>query len=153
MYSVEVYDDGAVAYSGVGNVMTVGPATGLLAPDALRKLRATIGRASYARMPTGRCACGCRSDTPDVGLTTWDKDVARIATYDEGCEGAPHDIRVLEDEVDHLVGIEQWIGTLRQRRLCFEEQRDCSGLVHVPVPSERPGDRSPRRRPSTSTRD
>lgn len=152
MYSVEVYDDNVVAYSGVANVMTVGPATGALAPDALAKLRATMGRASYAKMPTGRCTCGCRNDTADVNLTTWKKDVPETITYDEGCERAPHDIRVLEDEVDHLVGVEQWIGTVQQRRLCFEEQRDCTGLVGVPAPSERPGDRRPRRRPSASTR-
>jgi|SRR5882672_3222474 len=131
-YSVDVDVDGGVTYTGGSNVMTVGPAAGHLTPDELRQLRAVMGKASQAKMPTQQCACGCVTNTPVVYLTTWDKIIPRTVMYDEGCEQAPHAIRVLEDAVDDLVGIERWIGTLQQRRLCFEEQRDCSALVGAP---------------------
>jgi hypothetical protein len=85
-----------------------------------------MAKASHSKLPTDRCACGCLKDAPTVNLTTWDKGTPKTVAYDEGCERAPHAVRVLEDAVDDLVGIERWIGTIQQRRLCFEEQRDCS---------------------------
>ncbi|HEY2731300.1 MAG TPA: DUF6438 domain-containing protein [Polyangia bacterium] len=131
-YSVDVDVDGGVTYSGGSNVMTIGPATGRLSPEALGQLRAVMSKASQAKMPSQKCACGCATNTPYVYLTTWDKDPPRTVMYEEGCESAPHAIRVLEDAVDDLAGVERWIGTVQQRRLCFEEQRDCSALVVVP---------------------
>jgi hypothetical protein len=125
-YSVEVDVDGGVTYAGVIYVKTIGPATGRLSPDALRQLRGLMTKASQAKFPADRCACGCVKDAPTVNLTTWPKGVSKTVSYDEGCERAPHAVRVLEGAVDDLVGIEQWIGTIQQRRLCFEEERDCS---------------------------
>jgi hypothetical protein len=133
-YSVEVDIDGRVTYVGVANVMTVGGATGQLSSEALVQLRGAIGKASHAKVPTERCACGCVTDAPDVTLTTWEKDVPKTVTYDEGCERAPRAVRTLEAAVDEAVSVEHWIGTIQQRRLCFEEQRDCSAVVAVPTP-------------------
>jgi hypothetical protein len=127
-YSVEVDVEGGVTYVGVIYVKTIGPATGRLDPEALQQLQAVMAKASHAKFPTERCACGCVKDAPTVALTTWDKGVPKTVAYDEGCQSAPRAVRVLEDAVDELVGIERWIGTIQQRRLCFEEQRDCSGF-------------------------
>ena len=127
-YSVEVDVDGGVSYAGVINVKTIGPATGRLSPEALQQLRALMAKARQAKLPSDRCACGCVKDAPAVNLTTWDKSVPKTVSYDEGCERVPRAVRVLEDGVVELVGIEQWIGTIQQRRLCFEEHRDCSGF-------------------------
>jgi hypothetical protein len=43
---------------------------------------------------------------------------------------------VLEGSLDELVGVEKWIGTIQQCRLCFEEQRDCTefGTPEPPHP-------------------
>jgi hypothetical protein len=128
MYSVEVDIDGGVTYAGVLNVKTIGPATGSLSPEALQQLRTLMAKARQAKFSTDRCACGCVKDAPTVNLTTWDKSVPKTVSYDEGCERVPRAVRVLEDGVVELVGIERWIGTIQQRRLCFEEHRDCSGF-------------------------
>jgi hypothetical protein len=85
-YSVDVDVDGRVRYWGGANVMTVGPATGQLTPEALLQLRSAIGRASHVKMPRERCACGCVADAFDVNLTTWDKGTPTTVTYDDGCE-------------------------------------------------------------------
>jgi hypothetical protein len=61
-------------------------------------------------------------------LTTWEKNAPKAVAYAEGCDLAPHAVRVLETAVDDLAGIDQWIGTIQQRRLCFKEQRDCTGF-------------------------
>ena len=133
-YSVEVDVDGAVTYAGVINVKTIGPATGRLSPEALQQLRALMAKASQAKFPTARCACGC-ANAPTIQLTRWDKGVPKAVRYEEGCDLAPHAVRVLEGAVDDLVGIERWIGTIQQRRLCFEEQRDCREFG-TPAPAE-----------------
>jgi hypothetical protein len=125
-YSVDVDVEGGVTYAGVVNVKTIGPAIGHLDPEALKQLRTLVTKASQARFPVDRCACGCVKNVPTVNLTTWDKGVPKAVAYNEGCERAPHAVRVLEEGVDDLVGIERWIGSIQQRRLCFEEQRDCS---------------------------
>jgi hypothetical protein len=127
-YSVDVDVDGDVAYAGVINVKTIGPATGHINVAALQQLRTLMAKARQAKFPPDRCACGCVKDAATVSLTTWEKHAPRTVAYDEGCERAPHAVRVLEESVDELVGVEQWIGTIQQRRLCFEEQRDCTNF-------------------------
>jgi hypothetical protein len=125
-YSVEVDVEGGVSYPGVRNVKTIGPAAGRLSQEAVQQLRTVMAKARQAKFPTDRCACGCLKDAALVTLTTWEKGAPRAVSYDEGCERAPHAVRVLEGSVDELVGIERWIGTIQQRRLCFEEERDCA---------------------------
>lgn len=139
-YSIEVDADGGVTYAGVLNVKTIGPAKGHLSPEALRQLRTVMAKASRAKLPTDRCACGCVKDAPLVELTTWDKGAPKTVTYEEGCERAPRAVRVLEGAVDELVGSERWTGTIQQRRLCFEEQRDC-GEFGTPEPEAPDGGR------------
>jgi hypothetical protein len=134
-YSVEVDVDGGVKYAGVVNVKTIGAASGSLSPEAVQQLRILMAKASHAKFPTDRCACGCVNDAPIVNLTTWDKGVPKTIAYDAGCERAPRAVRVLEDAVDDLVGTDRWIGTIQQRRLCFEEQRDCSDFG-TPAPAK-----------------
>jgi hypothetical protein len=139
-YSVEVDVEGGVVYEGVLNVKTIGLAPGHMSPEALQQLRALMAKAQQTRFPTDRCACGCMDDVPTVELTTWEKGAARTVGYHEGCDRAPHAVRVLETGVDDLVGIDQWIGTIQQRRLCFQEHRDCTGFG-TPAPPKPDGGR------------
>jgi hypothetical protein len=147
-YAVEVDVAGGVSYEGVVNVKTIGPAVGQLSTQALEQLRLLMVKASRAKFPTEKCACGCVKDAPVVTLTTWSpsdkgKGAPHTVTYDKGCERTPHATRVLEEAVDDLVGIDRWIGTIQQRRLCFEERRDCSdfGTPEPPPPAEPDGGR------------
>jgi hypothetical protein len=125
-YSVEVDVDGGVAYEGLVNVKRIGRASGQLSAEAVKQLRTLVAKAQKAKFPTERCACGCVKDVPTVSLTTWDKGAATTVAYDEGCERAPRAVRVLEEGVDEQVGVERWTGTIQERRMCFEEQRDCA---------------------------
>lgn len=138
-YSVEVDAQGGVAYEGVIHVKTIGPATGALSPEALQQLRTLMATARQTKFPSERCACGCVKDAATVNLTTWEKNAPKTVAYEEGCERAPHAVRVLEAGVDDLVGIDHWIGTIQQRRLCFQEQRDCTGFgTPAPPPPPQP---------------
>jgi len=134
-YVVEIDIDGDVTYFGRDNVMTQGPASERLSSGRLRSLRDAVLRSRQVEMPEEQCACGCVTDVPYVELTTWDKEVPRISYYDAGCEQAPPAIRVLENEIDRVVGIERWIGTRAAREVCFVEHRDCESLVGVPEPT------------------
>jgi hypothetical protein len=127
-YSVGIDVDGGVTYEGVVNVKTIGPATGQLSQEAMQQLRTLMAKARQAGFPPDRCACGCMEDVASVKLTTWEKKAPRTVAYHDGCDRVPHAVRVLEVAVDDLVGIEHWIGTIQQRRLCFQEQRDCTGF-------------------------
>jgi hypothetical protein len=125
-YSIDIDVDGDVTYSGVLNVKTIGQRTDHMSVEALRQLRTVMARVRQTKLPAERCACGCDGKAPTVTLTVWEKRAPRTLAYDEGCERVPHPFRVLEGSVDELVGIEKWIGTIQERRLCFEEQRDCT---------------------------
>jgi hypothetical protein len=127
-YSVEVDVEGGVTYEGVVNVKTIGAATGQLSPEALQQLRTLMAKARQVKFPTDRCACACVEDMASVKLTTWEKKAATTVAYENGCDRVPHATRVLEAAIDDLVGIDLWIGTIQQRRLCFQEQRDCTGF-------------------------
>lgn len=135
-YSIEIDVDGGVTYTGVINVKTIGQRTGYMSLEALRQLRTVMAKAQKAKLPGERCACGCVENAPTVELMVWEKRAPRTLAYNEGCERVPHPIRVLEGSVDELVGVEKWTGTIAQRRLCFEEQRDCAefGTPAPPVP-------------------
>jgi hypothetical protein len=136
-YSLEIDVEGRVAYDGVLNVKTIGPATGQLSQEAVQQLRTLMAKARQAGFPTDRCACGCMEDVASVKLTTWEKKAPRTVAYHDACDRVPHAVRVLEAAVDDLAGIEHWIGTIQQRRLCFQEQRDCTGFG-TPKPPKRP---------------
>jgi hypothetical protein len=125
-YSIDVDVDGDVTYTGIVHVKTIGQRTDRLSREALQQLRTVMAKARQAKLPTERCACGCAKDAATVTMTLWEKRAPRTVAYEEGCERAPHPLRVLEGSVDELVGVERWIGTIQQRRLCFEEQRDCA---------------------------
>jgi hypothetical protein len=135
-YSVDVDVDGGVTYVGIRNVKTIGKRIDQLSPAALRQLRTVMAKARQAKLPTERCACGCVENAPTVALTVWERRAPRTIAYEEGCERVPHPFRVLEGSLDELVGVEKWIGTIQQRRLCFEEQRDCTefGTPEPPRP-------------------
>jgi Domain of unknown function (DUF6438) len=125
-YSVEVDVDGDVTYAGVVNVKTIGQRTDHMSVEALQQLRTVMAKARPSKLPTERCACGCVKDAPIVTLTLWERRVPRTVAFEDGCERVPHPLRVLAGSLDELVGTDRWIGTIQQRRLCFEEQRDCT---------------------------
>jgi hypothetical protein len=139
-YSIEIDVDGGVTYAGVVNVKTIGQRTDHLSVEALQQLRTVMAKARQAKLPAERCACGCVKDAPIVTMTLWEKRAPRTVVYEEGCERAPRPLRVLEGSVDELVGIDRWIGTIQQRRLCFEEQRDCTEFG-TPEPARPDGGR------------
>jgi len=138
-YSIDIDVDGAVTYAGVVNVKTIGQRIDHLSLEALQQLRTVMAKARQAKLPE-RCACGCAKTAPIVTMTLWEKRTPRTVAYEEGCERVPHPLRVLEGSVDELVGVERWIGTIQQRRLCFEEQRDCTDFG-TPEPARPDGGR------------
>jgi len=135
-YSVDIDVDGGVTYTGVVHVKTIGQRTDHLSVEALQQLRTVMAKARPAKLPAERCACGCVKDAPIVTMTLWEKRTPRTVAYEEGCERVPHPLLVLEGAVDELVGTDRWIGTIQQRRLCFEERRDCTefGTPEPPRP-------------------
>ncbi|HVU49315.1 MAG TPA: DUF6438 domain-containing protein [Polyangia bacterium] len=139
-YSVEVDVDGGVTYTGVLNVKTIGRRTDQMSIEALQQLRTVMAKARQAKLPRERCAVGTVKDAQTVTLTLWEKRVPRTVAYEEGCEHVPHPLRVLEGSLDELVGVERWTGTIQQRRLCFEEQRDCADFG-TPEPARPDGGR------------
>jgi hypothetical protein len=139
-YSIDVDVNGGVTYTGVVNVKTIGQRTDQMSLEALRQLRTVMAKAQRAKLPADRCACGCVKEAPTVTMTLWEKRAPRTVAYEEGCDRVPHPLRVLEGSVDELVGVERWTGTIQQRRLCFEEQRDCTDFG-APEPARPDGGR------------
>ncbi len=114
-YTVEVDADGAVRYEGIGYVLTGGSATGRLTAASMATLRQAIDQAKFWSLPIKCCDCYDVTDSPSVKMTVTDARSAKTIDDYHGCNATPKAMRDLEDSVDRIVDIEQWIGTDAQR--------------------------------------
>jgi Domain of unknown function (DUF6438) len=116
IYTMTVYRDGVVEYDGVEYVKTKGKATGritLAQVDAIDTLfvdnHYTSLHDAYEKVEV--------TDTPSTNTSyrALDGHVKHIGHY-HGDRDAPAILSTIENGLDELVGIEQWIGTRGQRQ-------------------------------------
>lgn len=103
-YQVDVYADGAVRFRGLGNVATMGEATGHLDEAQLAALTARFEAANF-RGFAGRYENIDTSDLPLVIIAYQ----GRMVRHAHGDSGAPSELTKLEDDVDTLIGTKPWV--------------------------------------------
>lgn len=121
IYKVTVYRDGAVEYDGERFVKTTGRATGTLGPDQIAALDELFRSHHYLELHNAYEEYRV-TDMPSVytSYTPPGQAAKRVKHY-LGDRSAPHDLTEVEDGVDRIVHIEQWIGTDDERRKAMHE--------------------------------
>jgi hypothetical protein len=116
-YSVVVYTDGRVVWTGHRFVKVKGGATETLSASELEALKAAFAEANYFDL-NGNYACRGYTDAPSAVTTFNDgKRQKRIAHY-YGCRSAKgvDALTNLESKFDEIVKTSQWVGTPDERK-------------------------------------
>jgi hypothetical protein len=114
VYKLTVYRDGAVEYEGERYVKTKGKATGSLGAGKLSALDALFQQHGYLALADKYTDYEV-TDAPSV-TTSYSRDghTKRIEHY-LGDGKAPKELGEVEEGIDRIVGVEQWIGTEQER--------------------------------------
>lgn len=120
IYTVEVHANGRIDYHGEAHVKRRGYATGWIGHDRMMELRRAFETAGYRALVDAYMAPNT-IDVPTVTISYEGKTIVHehgITVVESGVFAAsgPYVLYELEDQVDALVDIEQWIGTDEERK-------------------------------------
>lgn len=114
-YTVRIYQDGVVEYQGDAFVVTQGKATGHVGPDALAAIDKLFEDADWFALADAYTHEDW-TDNPSASASwTHDGKTKTIEHY-YGDTHAPAVLETVEDGIDQIVHVEQWIGTEDQRQ-------------------------------------
>ena len=116
VYSVTVYRDGALEYQGTRHVKLIGPATGHVSPDQIAALDRLFQSKGYLGLQDSYTSHTV-TDLPSIktSYTPAGQPTKSVDHY-RGDRSAPEALTEIENGVDDIVQINQWIGTDEERR-------------------------------------
>jgi hypothetical protein len=116
VYKVTIFRDGVVEYEGIRFVKVPGRATGQLSARQLAELRTLFQRNGYL----GLASSYVRQDATDQpsAFTSYSPapDQTKSVRHYLGDRSAPEALTRVEEGIDRIVNIEQWIGTREERQ-------------------------------------
>lgn len=116
IYKVTIFRDGVVEYEGERFVKTLGPATGRLSVRELAELRRLFQRNGYLQLASSFE----KQDVTDLpsAFTSYSPRPGQTKTIRHylGDRRAPESLTRVEEGIDRIVNIEQWIGTPEERQ-------------------------------------
>jgi len=111
-YSVQVYSDGTVIYTGKVNVKEIGEKRFKISQEKIQEVINAFQRINYFSLKD-------RYDVDDKGMSVTDQPTTTTSICLEGKKKrvvdyyfAPKELEQLEDEIDKLLGLYQFIGPL-----------------------------------------
>lgn len=115
VYRVDIAANGTVTFHGERFVDTTGTATRNIEPRdvaaLLRELRSGGFFDLAGRYTHGAKECGqYHTDAARVNLTVRLDGREKTVEHDYGCNGAPVELRVLQERVDSVAGVVRWVG-------------------------------------------
>ncbi|HEX2691137.1 MAG TPA: DUF6438 domain-containing protein [Kofleriaceae bacterium] len=116
VYKVTIFRDGIVDYEGIRFVKTQGHATGHLDAGQLVQLRALFQQNGYLQLASSYQRPDV-TDLPSV-YTSYSPapDQTKSIRHYLGDRSAPEALTRVEEGIDRIVNIEQWIGTPEERQ-------------------------------------
>jgi hypothetical protein len=115
VYRVEIAADGTVTFTGERFVETTGTASSTIRPAAAAALMQELVDGGFHdladRYTPDEKACGSyHTDAPRVILTLRTGGRTKTVEHDYGCSDAPVALRVMQERVDSVAGVERWVG-------------------------------------------
>lgn len=114
IYTVTVHTNGVVQYEGENFVKVMGKATGQLDEPALARLKQAFATAKFASLKNSYETVS-RTDAPTAVVSYGDGAKKKSVRHYHGDMNAPPALDQLENDIDAIVHIEQWIGTQEER--------------------------------------
>lgn len=116
VYEVSIYRDGAVEYQGTRHVKVVGPATGHVDPAQIAALDQLFQSHGYLGFQDSYTAHTV-TDLPSIKTSyTPAGQPKKSVDHYRGDRSAPEALTEVENGIDQIVKIDQWIGTEDERR-------------------------------------
>lgn len=115
VYKVSVREDGSVQYQGENFVKVTGPAEAKLDAAAVARLKQAFAKARFASFANAY-ETRTITDSPTAVVSFGDGKSAKVVRHYRGDHNAPPALTRLEDEIDAIVNIQQWIGTAEERK-------------------------------------
>ena len=115
VYKVDVDAAGVVTFRGERFVETTGTAVDSIGAETAAELVREMVAGGFfqfaERYTHGEAACGSyHTDAPRVILTLRTGGRTRTVEHDYGCSDVPPELRVMQERVDEVAGVAQWVG-------------------------------------------
>ena len=114
IYKLAIHRDGRVEYRGYRFVKLEGAASRHLDPSQLDALDRAFERADYFSLADHYDHENI-TDQPSATTSYRRSGRTKTVSHDQGDREAPDALSTLEDEIDRIVRVEQWIGTEDER--------------------------------------
>src|SRR5262245_59761798 len=114
IYRLTAYRDGSVVYEGEEYVKTKGHATGRVSPEQLTALDDLFQKAGYLALRDQYTEYRV-TDMPSVNTSYSAGGKTKAVKHYLGDSSAPRALTEVEDGIDRIVHVEQWIGTEKER--------------------------------------
>jgi len=114
MYSLTVYRDGTVEYNGEQFVKTQGKATGQITPAEVTQLDDLFTNAHYFDLKDAYTDYDV-TDNPSAKTSYSSGGKTKTIDHYYGDSDAPEVLSTIEDGIDKIVHVEQFIGTEQER--------------------------------------
>ncbi len=116
VYSVEVEPDGRITWNGKRYVVHKGEATKQLPEEKLRELEHLVAQPWIRELERDCCGCIDITDEPSVEIELFEEGRLFRIFHNYGCESAPAELKSLEESIDRIVGVDEWVGPDEERK-------------------------------------
>jgi len=116
VYKVTIFRDGALDYEGKRYVRTKGPASGHLSPEQIAALDALFQNSRYLDFKDAYQEHSMTDSPSTYTSYTPAGGKPKSVKHYHGDATAPKQLGAVEDGIDRIIEIEQWIGSDEERR-------------------------------------
>ena len=114
VYKLTIFGNGAVMYNGLEFVAITGRHMANLTEDKIQRLIGAFKKADFFSLNNSYVEFMRIEDPFAITSLTINGKKKRVRHY-HGDNSAPHQLRILEDEIDEIVGTDQWVHAQNKR--------------------------------------
>ena len=114
VYKLTIFGNGAVMYNGLEFVAITGRHMANITEDKIQRLIGAFKKADFFSLNNSYVEFMRIEDPFAITSLTINGKKKRVRHY-HGDKSAPHQLRILEDEIDEIVGTDQWVHAQNKR--------------------------------------
>ncbi len=115
-YTVRLYEDGTLEYEGRRFVKMKGSRKKTLDSATVQRVQQALVDSGIQQLEADCCSCQESTDNPTVVITMITDTQRKTVDHYHGCTKAPAWLGKLEDRLDSLLGTDEFVGTLEERK-------------------------------------